>query len=114
VRSLVDERAPSLFVSLPGKGGLISLLHKPSENSSNDKVIMTFKAHTRWISSAKFVLPYSCKSESLRVLSAADDGTIKFWDLCAVQISNGDDNDNHKSDPRLIMTSPNIHGKGKI
>lgn len=117
-------KIPSLLVAA-GKGGYTTIYSIQSssslstattslttsttkERTSPEESLMSFKAHSRWISSAKFLssqfnLNNSSISSSLHLLTAADDGIIKLWDISQC---------NQKSIPKEISSSNCSHEKG--
>jgi hypothetical protein len=105
---------PSLLVAA-GKGGIAAIYStSPSRDLSLDDgsraPLLHFKAHSRWISSAKFLSPRESVGETereplsaaIRLLTAADDGLLKLWDLARCT---------QNSDPQLLSSLP-LHEKG--
>ncbi len=106
-----------------GKGGNVTFFRTPFDESSsstskskkggadeNDSVIYSFQAHSRWVSTAKFVTPglISKSSEnSLPIISASDDTTIKLWDAGKSHTSK-----KNRKLPHLFWSSTKCHDRG--
>ncbi len=103
-----------------GKGGYValhrtsffdtSLLPKAASDNESRSLLCSFRAHTRWVSTAKFVYAGESSDEntSLKVLTASDDATIKLWDLS----KNYHSKRVNALCPPCIMTSKDIHDRG--
>jgi len=82
---------------------------------NNNKVLLSFRAHNRWISSAKFVNPQCInndsngnyfESEGPLALTASDDSTVKLWDLSKVSSRDS------KTPLLLAESNHTLHEKG--
>jgi hypothetical protein len=105
---------PSLLVTA-GKGGFAAIFSIPSnspapEPSQGDShaPLLHFKAHSRWISSARFyssgeaTATATPETTAIRLLTTADDGLLKLWDLARC---------NQNADPQLL-SSVSLHERG--
>jgi WD40 repeat protein len=99
---------PSLLVAA-GKGGQVAIYSIPetkvqTPTSYSPHPLLEFRAHTRWISSAKFFSKSKSVDEEahIRLLTTADDGMLKFWDVAQCNL---------RSDPK-ILSSVSLHEKG--
>jgi WD40 repeat protein len=148
------QHAGSILLAA-GKGGYISLFRvsrPPPERNADDsggnhtdnvsdgspspwgRPIMSFRAHNRWVSTAKFVdlpgnspatapaadlqvssgtmesslwpLPPRSTSGNMFVISASDDATVKLWDLSRVGRLKGE------AMPQLVTQCKDAHTKG--
>ncbi len=96
-----------------GKGGYVSLFKMPdsqapvSDNSSNN-LLFSWRAHNRWISTVKFLNDKS--SHKVSVISAADDATVKIWDV-GTRVTTTSSKANSIT-PQLLASYDSIHDKG--
>ncbi len=109
-----SDKYPDLLLA-GGKGGVVSLFHLNGNlsNSENKNVIISFKAHQKWISDVKFLSENICNkvdsnTQSIPIITSSDDGFIKVWDLgkCRKNSQSGFE------EPKLIYKNNNIHDKG--
>ena len=87
------------------------------EEDKEDEIIHSFRAHSRWASTAKFVQPglingkstsaENHNNNSLPIITASDDATIKLWDAAKSYTSK-------KSGklPHLFWSSTKCHDRG--
>jgi WD40 repeat protein len=96
---------PSLIVAA-GKGGQVAVysIRDDSPSSHSPSPLLDFRAHSRWISSAKFFSKSKSVDEEahIRLLTAADDGLLKLWDIAQCNL---------RSDPKILCTV-SLHEKG--
>ena len=77
---------PSLIVAA-GKGGQVAIYSIPQSSDKSSPTptppLLDFKAHSRWISSAKFFSNSKSIDQKAHILllTAADDGLLKLWDI---------------------------------
>jgi WD40 repeat protein len=106
---------PSLLMAA-GKGGQVVVYKVPSSNaaSDNQNVLMSFKAHSKWIGSARFIGPLNQADMSIFAVTTADDGLVKVWDLNASKNATyvGGTIKQETSTPRMLLSSNMIHDKG--
>jgi WD40 repeat protein len=123
-----------------GKGGYISLFNTASSITStfdnkSTGLLLSFRAHSRWVSTAKFVNLTNSNSSSndvstaiggqdaadpLYVLSASDDAVVKLWDISRTRQNkvshlSSDSNEQQQQaygQPKLVAQSSAIHSKG--
>jgi hypothetical protein len=74
-----------------------------SGESSDKCCLMDFKAHEKWIGSAKFVTSLC----GLGVATCSDDGSIKIWDISSVKVNN-----KSSKNPKLLTSSVTAHSRG--
>jgi len=93
-----------------GKAGIVALwdCSKEEDNIASTEIdpILSWKAHSgRWIADASFLPgPVSTRTPS-RLVTAANDGTICFWDLTTVSVQSGA--------PKLLhKTGKELHSSG--
>jgi WD40 repeat protein len=60
-----------------------------------------FKAHAKWVSGARFV-PAAVRADSMSVVTTADDGLVKVWDLAK----------QGKKSAQLLLASQEPHDRG--
>jgi WD40 repeat protein len=116
---------PSLLLTA-GKGGYLAVFNTDTtqknivgadEPFEDNEVLIAFRPHNRWVSSAKFVslANYSTSTtstdvgncETMLVLTASDDAEVKLWDLNAVKNSKA----SKSKVPKLVCSSKSIHSK---
>lgn len=122
----VLEELPTLLLAA-GKGGYVSLFRLPHDchcgtdsdgarmigvNETGTSVLMTFKAHSKWIGSAKLIKSPHCdrKNANIFAVTCADDASVKIWDISLCKSSEG--NVGSLSKPLLVCESKDIHNKG--
>lgn len=92
-----------------GKNGIVEVVSVgDKKKGGGDDVLMSFKAHKRWISTAKFIATSTSCGNKLNVVTASDDSTIKIWDISSTAISAT----LSYAKPKQQQTANNIHEKG--
>ncbi|CAM9254255.1 unnamed protein product, partial [Ectocarpus fasciculatus] len=119
------EKLPSLLLAA-GKGGQVVLFRLPHQrggdipmsthdcfgesDEAGDNVLMSFRAHNKWIGSARLLVSGSDgDSPTVHVATCADDGIVKVWDASLCRTSHGV---GKSRKPRLACESREIHDKG--
>ena len=90
------DQSSSLFCA-GGKGGQVAVFSIPHKNATTDTAALTshdsldgmttvqpllsFRAHKRWLSCAKFASNKGGHSSLVLMLTSADDGLVKLWDV---------------------------------
>lgn len=98
---------PSLIVAA-GKGGQVAIYSIPQSSDKSSPTLtsplLDFRAHSRWISSANFFSNSKSIDQKAHILllTAADDGLLKLWDIAQC---------NRSCDPK-ILCSVSLHDRG--
>jgi len=102
VYSMSFSNDASMIVAA-GHGGRVSVFSALKSAASNneeeqdDRILMSFKAHSGWISTAQFL------NEPHILLTASNDSTLTLWDLSK---------ENFKGTPKSLHTHTQLHRTG--
>jgi hypothetical protein len=110
-----------------GKGGYVTLFNlknsdiskeetnninnfQNSEHTKDSSTLISFKAHDRWVSAAKFCGPNYFSASCFPVITTSDDGMLKIWDLnkasCNVKVGSS------TVLPKLLLSTNKLHDRG--
>jgi len=88
-----------------GKNGMCALFSTGTMGGTGagaaPALLYHFKAHSKWVSAARFV-PTAARAGSMPVITTADDGMVKVWDMAR----------QGKKSAQLLLASQEPHNRG--